>query len=545
MKKIYNDRFLYKVNKELLLVRFSVQNGNTVIDSIQRIRNLEVYKQYLATTTAEIQTLLFANKVLKKLRDEPKGLVLFGMTGIWPENDKKELVNSSAFFRFTEVKDPDIHALSTAVIKLSAMLEKCPQIEDIYWAQEHDIQNILDDFAIRTLTFSPEKVAVALSELTQIQNGIVKQYYACTGSNYLTLRRPILGEMRAVPELKDSGVLTYDNYCYCNSASAKKETLFHYITSFLEIMGRTSVICKDLHWLYTDRKDLVDWINKIVSNGYTLKSEMCLNYSASTGRIFTKQEHLQDIPKKLRHLIAVPDGFNLISFDYSNHEPGIYAALGGGQMWEAMNSPDIDPYTLVGNATAEMTGVDMLDVRAAGKIIVNAFANGITWRGIQEHFGIESEKAEAIIASVQAMFPDTIKSVNELKNKWYDGEKLEYSVNGLRVFRYFGKLLNPDDRYASEFRNRKVMSGFIQGYSTLILKSVLLKLPELLQQFDLQLLYPIHDSLLLLVPNQCHYEASIAIQQLMDETLFESVGQKCDRMRSKIEVDWMKKRTWK
>jgi DNA polymerase I-like protein with 3'-5' exonuclease and polymerase domains len=215
---------------------------------------------------------------------------------------------------------------------------------------------------------------------------------------------------------------------------------------------------------------------------------------ANTGRFTCSKPNLQQIPKeqKWRDLFISPDGYKIITADYSQIELRILAefsqdmtfleAFRAGQDLHAKTAADI-----FGVAIDKITK----EQRNVAKTINFGICYGMGASGLSKRLRISFQKAEKFINAYFRAYPQ-VKST--LQNLGIKTVKQGYSKTPLGRKRFFK---SADSFSAQKSLERKGRNMPIQGTSADILKKAIYQISNDLRELDAAIINLVHDEIVI------------------------------------------------
>jgi DNA polymerase-1 len=226
---------------------------------------------------------------------------------------------------------------------------------------------------------------------------------------------------------------------------------------------------------------------------------------AVTGRLASQNPNLQNVPvreeigRPIRRVFVAPEGWLLVSADYSQVELRILAHLAGDQgLIEAFRSgADIHRRT-----ASEVWGVPLDAVsdsqRSAAKAVNFGIVYGISDFGLARQLGCTPAEAKEIIARYFARYPEV--------KRYLDGVVEEARQHGV-VRTMYGRLRRLTDITSRNwarrsFAERTAMNSPIQGTAADLIKLAMIAAYRDLQRSGLRarLLLQVHDELIFEAP---------------------------------------------
>jgi DNA polymerase-1 len=218
-----------------------------------------------------------------------------------------------------------------------------------------------------------------------------------------------------------------------------------------------------------------------------------------TGRILAVDPHLQHLGRKYRSIIQARADHKLVYVDYSQFEPNIMASISKDAQFLALcNAGDIYKrmaIALCGDAKHRKTV----------KLMFLAYSYGKTLASLPD-FLVEihgtREKAEAVI---NERFVPLFTGIE----KWKLTIESQLTASG-KIGTLLGNFRNRAVRGDLDAKERRwAVSQVVQGTGSLILKKLINSLTA--KHPEVVILLPMHDALLVEVPEQCATEVTAAL----------------------------------
>ena len=266
----------------------------------------------------------------------------------------------------------------------------------------------------------------------------------------------------------------------------------------------------------------------------TCRIHTCFRQTATaTGRLSSVHPNLQNIPiktergKQIRRAFTAPEGFLLVSADYSQIElrilahitedPGLLKAFQEGRDIHAATASEIFNVPL-----KEVTP----ELRRKSKAVNFGIAYGQGAYGLAESLGISRAEGKAIIESYFKKFKrvrDYIEMAKELSKGYVE------TLFGRKRFFAEWELKNPQLRAASE---RAAINAPIQGTASDIVKKAMI---ELDRSLPLPLVSQVHDELLFECPRE---------QWEQEKPHIISIMENCVRLKAPLKVNCVAGSHW-
>ncbi|MBI4272764.1 DNA polymerase I [Candidatus Uhrbacteria bacterium] len=228
---------------------------------------------------------------------------------------------------------------------------------------------------------------------------------------------------------------------------------------------------------------------------------------AATGRLSSSNPNLQNIPiktdlgRRIRSSVVAPDGYELVSFDYSQIELRIIASLAQDEKMIAAFHAGVDIHTAT---AAEVNGVTLQEVnshmRRAAKEINFGILYGMGPHGLAASAGISFGEASQFIDQYFFAYPH-IKEYIEKTIALARANGYSETIFGRR--RYLPDLQSgmPQMRNAAE---RAAINMPVQGTAADIIKLAMIAVyKKIKNQKDVRMILQVHDELVFEVTKGC------------------------------------------
>lgn len=210
--------------------------------------------------------------------------------------------------------------------------------------------------------------------------------------------------------------------------------------------------------------------------------------------------NLQNIPVgksvDVRKAFVAPEGYKLVSIDFSQIEYRVIASLSGDRfLIDTFNSgADLHTATasaLYGIPTEEVTK----EIRQHGKTFNFGLMYGMTANTLAKRLGISVEQAEIFVENYFARTPQLVKYIEQVKQKVYKDEF---------VLTYFGRYRSFSDalKYTKNERDldsilRRAFNTKIQGTAADLLKIAMLRVKHAIADYkrEIKPILTVHDEL--------------------------------------------------
>lgn len=246
--------------------------------------------------------------------------------------------------------------------------------------------------------------------------------------------------------------------------------------------------------------------------------------STMTGRLSSSQPNLQNLSvrdddrKIIRKLVIAPEGYKILSLDYSQIELRILAILSNDEtLLEAFkNNQDIHSST-----AAKINNIDIKDVSEQQRRIAKAINFGIVYGmsawGLSEQIGIPFEEAKNVINK----FFTTYSNVKKFLEKSIHSCMENGYVTTLLKRRRNVPEINSSNYNVKEFGKRVAMNTPIQGSAADVMKIAMIKVNDHILKYgnDCKLICQVHDELIFEVKDEIVEDVKDEIKEIMENIL--------------------------
>lgn len=257
---------------------------------------------------------------------------------------------------------------------------------------------------------------------------------------------------------------------------------------------------------------------------------------ASTGRLSSSNPNLQNIPirtafsKRIRAGFLPKEDWILMAADYSQIELRILAHLSQEpELMRAFNAGE-DVHTVTAQLLLEKEEVTS-DERRLAKIINYGVIYGMGAQKFSRDIGVPVKVAKQFIDKFNQRYARISAYMQDVE---FEAERDGYVKTILGRRRYF-RGLSQTGGYQKAALLRSAVNAPIQGTSADIIKIAMLRVDELLQDYQARLLLQVHDELVFEVPPDEVAELQPKIKAAMESALELSV---------KLEVDIHTGKNW-
>jgi DNA polymerase-1 len=293
---------------------------------------------------------------------------------------------------------------------------------------------------------------------------------------------------------------------------------------------------RTLHKLYST---YVEAIPKLV-RADTQRVHTDFNQTVTeTGRLSSSNPNLQNIPigtefsRKIRKAFLPESGWLLVSADYSQIELRILAHLSQEPVLVEAYKSNQDIHTVTAKIVFEKEDITP-DERRIAKTINFGVIYGMGAMRFSRSTGIKKTIATDFIEKFNTRYAKVFEYLERMKREAIAKGYVETIKGRRRYFNFEGGSLrafkgsNPDEVDLAKLKNmgqndaqllRAAANAPIQGSSADIIKIAMVKLHEVLRNYQARLLLQVHDELVLEVPRSEWEELQPKIRETMENAL--------------------------
>ncbi|MGA9379653.1 MAG: DNA polymerase I, partial [Phormidium sp.] len=261
--------------------------------------------------------------------------------------------------------------------------------------------------------------------------------------------------------------------------------------------------------------------------------------ATATGRLSSSNPNLQNIPirtefsRKIRKAFLPESGWLLVSADYSQIELRILAHLSQEPVLVEAYKSNQDIHTVTAKIVFEKEDITS-DERRIAKTINFGVIYGMGAMRFSRSTGIKKTIASDFIEKFNTRYPKVFEYLERMKREAIANGFVETIKGRRRYFNFEGGSLrafkgsNPDEVDLAKLKNmgqndaqllRAAANAPIQGSSADIIKIAMVKLHEVLRNYQARLLLQVHDELVLEVPHAEWEELQPKIKEIMENAL--------------------------
>lgn len=227
----------------------------------------------------------------------------------------------------------------------------------------------------------------------------------------------------------------------------------------------------------------------------------------TTGRLSSSDPNLQNIPirteegRRIRTAFVAPEGFTLLSADYSQIELRLLAHMADMDSLKQAFKEGVDIHALT---ASQMFGVPLdqmtSDIRRRAKAINFGIIYGISAHGLSVQLGISRAEAADYIAKYFQQYP----GIREYMDSAIAFAREHGYVETLYGRRVHVKDINSKNGAFRQFSERAAINAPLQGTAADIIKLAMVKVQDMLAEHatKARLLLQVHDELVIECPRE-------------------------------------------
>lgn len=241
----------------------------------------------------------------------------------------------------------------------------------------------------------------------------------------------------------------------------------------------------------------------------------------ATGRLSSSEPNMQNITvrdqesKEIRKAFFYKnDLYEILSYDYSQIELRILASLSNCKnLINAFNN-NIDIHKLTAQKIFNKEEINDNERRIA-KAVNFGIIYGISDYGLKEQIEVSLQQAKEFINK----FFETYPEIKVYMNNQIKFAKTNYYVETMFKRKRYIQDINSTNFHKREFAKRVAYNAPIQGSAADIIKIVMIKIDELLKNYDSKLVLQIHDELIFKLNLNEKNELLSKIKDIMENTI--------------------------
>jgi len=405
-----------------------------------------------------------------------------------------------------------VQATFQLVEKLSAKLQQVPALQKLLLEVEQPLEPILAEMEYRGIRIDSKYLEELSQQLQKYLAEIEAQAYQEAGDK-LNLGSP-----------KQVSQLLFDKLGLDSKKSRKIKTGYSTDAATLEkLQGEHPVVDRILQYRTLDKlkSTYVDALPQLV-RADTQRVHTDFNQTMTgTGRLSSSNPNLQNIPirtefsRQIRKAFLPEEDWLLVSADYSQIELRILAHLSQEPVLVEAYRQNEDIHTVTARLLFEKETVTP-EERGLGKTINFGVIYGMGAQKFARSAGVTSAEGKKFIQRFYRRYPGVFAYLERVKKEAIGRVYVETILGRRRYFEFENRSLQKMKGRAPEEidlnklnlgRNdagilRAAANAPIQGSSADIIKIAMVKLHEVLQNYQGRLLLQVHDELVFEVPSE-------------------------------------------
>jgi len=239
---------------------------------------------------------------------------------------------------------------------------------------------------------------------------------------------------------------------------------------------------------------------------------------ANTGRLASTDPNLQNIPvrteegRRIREAFVAPEGYRLVSLDYSQIELRILAHVAG---IDALKQAFRDGLDIHAMTASEMFGVPLEgmepSVRRQAKAINFGVIYGISGYGLARNLRIPRDEAQRFIDTYFERFPG-IRAYMDATVAFAREHKFVRTLFGRRIHTPQIDAKGPGGGFA----RRGAINAPIQGTAADIIRRAMIRMPAALEGLPARMLLTVHDELVFEVEEGAVERTVARVREVME-----------------------------
>lgn len=415
-----------------------------------------------------------------------------------------------------KTKEKEAYDLERMIASYSVWVEKITEMqdsifEDLKKDELYDLYNTIEKPLIPVL-YEMEKEGIHIEEdvLTQIGDRVEEKMN--------DLETKIHGYANMVFNINSPKQLANVLYDELNLPSGKKRSTSADVLEKLKDKHPIIDCLLEYRKYAKIKSTYIEGLRKHIQEDQ--KIHTCFNQTMTqTGRLSSSEPNLQNISvrdeegKEIRKAFIAPDGYQLLSADYSQIELRMLAHMANeNNMIEAFNE-GIDIHTQTATLIFTVAKEDVTpSMRRMAKTVNFGIVYGQTEFGLASQLNISRREASEFMKTYFASFPSIHQYMNELIEFCQENGYVKTLFNRRREI----PEINDKNFMTREFGKRAAMNAPIQGSAADLIKIAMIKVKNRMikEKVESKMLLQIHDELIFLVPD---HEMEKMIQLVKEE----------------------------
>ncbi|HVO64870.1 MAG TPA: DNA polymerase I [Syntrophales bacterium] len=423
-----------------------------------------------------------------------------------------------------KMKEYACHRADTILALAEALQEKILQegFEELYCQVEMPLISVLADMEKKGVLLDVELLKEMSTEMEQLLSLTEEKIYGLAGEKF-NINSPkqlqaVLFEKLGLPKGRktkeghstDVDVLTN---------LAKNHELPAEILSYRAMSKLKST--------YIDALPLL--INRETGRIHTSYNQTV----TATGRLSSSNPNLQNIPartpegKRIRQAFIAPEGWEIISADYSQIELRILAHLSDDKALIDAFMEDVDIHTATAsNVFSVFPGMVTAEMRRQAKVINFGILYGMSAFGLSKELSVPQKTAQEYIDE----YFNRYRGVRAFLDGILENARKEGFVCTLLNRRRYLPEINSSNAPVRQFAERMAMNTPIQGTAADLIKMAMINISILFAKRRLRtsMIMQVHDELVFEVPHDEKEDVAVLVKREMEEVIELKVPLKVD-----------------
>ena len=440
----------------------------------------------------------------------------------------------------------DVHTTYRLVPLLRADLAASPELEKLYEEIELPTEPVLAKMEATGIRIDQDYLKTFSKQLETDLAGIEKAAYESAGEEF-NLGSP-----------KQLSKLFFEKLNLDKRKSRKTKTGYSTNIAVLEkLQGDHPVIDSIMEYrtLSKLKSTYVDALPTLIRPD-THRVHTDFNQAVTTtGRLSSSNPNLQNIPtrtafsRQIRQAFLPKAGWHLVAADYSQIELRILAHLSGEEILVEAYRNDEDVHRLTATLLFEKDDISP-DERRMAKVVNFGVIYGMGAARFAREMGVHQLEAKTFINRFNERYPKVFHYLQQMQKEAIANGYVQTIAGRRRYFNFTTRSLqalkgqSPDEVELSTLRTngydaaslRAAANAPIQGSSADIIKVAMIRMHELLKDYEANMLLQVHDELIFEVPPDEWALLKPQIERTMESAIDLSVPLKVEANAGK---NWM------
>ncbi|MBF2006174.1 MAG: DNA polymerase I [Chlorogloeopsis fritschii C42_A2020_084] len=426
----------------------------------------------------------------------------------------------------------DVYTTFQLVPKLRAELEKIPALYQLLVEVEQPLEPVLADMEYQGIRINTEYLQELSQQIETDLAKLEKQAYDIAGEKF-NLGSP-----------KQLSQILFEKLKLSTKHSRKIQTGYSTDAATLEKLREvdtTGIIDAIIEYrtLAKLKSTYVDALPSLVRPDTQRVHTDFNQTTTSTGRLSSSNPNLQNIPirtafsRQIRKAFIPEPGWLMVAADYSQIELRILAHLSQEPVLIEAYQKNEDIHTVTARLMFEKEDINS-DERRVAKTINFGVIYGMGSLKFSRSTGVDKALANEFIKRFSKRYSKIFEYLEGLKKQAIAQGYVETILGRRRYFEFTSNNLrnlkgsNPEDIDLSKLKNlgaydagllRSAANAPIQGSSADIIKIAMVRLHEILQNYQARLLLQVHDELVFEVPPSEWEELQPQIKSVMENAV--------------------------